>query len=363
MQQHSTYTTGNQRDGEEISLKDFLLKIQQLWRYLLQKWKVILIVGLLGGGLGLLFSFLSKKKYIGKLTFIVEDSKGGALGAYMGIASQFGIDLGGGAGGSDVFSNDNVIAFLKSRLILEKTLLSPVEVDGKKGTLADLYVDFNELHKKWEKIPALKSLNYPLGQDRKKFTLKQDSVLNTIQGTIVDKLLEITKPDKKSSFIQVKCTTRNEIFSKVFTETLVQIATQFYIEIKTQRSKKNVDKLQIAADSLKILLNNKTYTLASTQDLNVNPAKRVASVNAEVQARDKMVLQTMYAEVVKNLEITKMAMEQETPITQIVDTPIYPLEFTRLGKLKGIILGGLIGGMLAVIVLLLRKVYRDVLTD
>lgn len=348
-------------DREEISLKDFIIKIGGLWKYLITKWKFFLIVGFIGAAFGLLSSYLSKRKYTAKLTFVVEDTKSGALGAYMGLASQFGIDLGGGGGASDIFSNDNIIAFLKSRLLIEKTLLSPVLLDNKKVTLADLYLEFNGLRKKWEKKPELKGVNFPLGMNRKQFSLKQDSILNRIQSIIVDKLLEITKPDKKSSFILVKCTSLNETFSKIFTETLVNEATGFYIEIKTKRSKSNVEKLQTSADSLRMLLNQKTYNLAATQDLNLNPARQITSVNSELQSRDKMVLQTMYAEVVKNLEISKITMEQETPLVQIIDVPIYPLESSKIGKLKGVVLGGLIGGLLIAVILLLKKIYRDIL--
>jgi uncharacterized protein involved in exopolysaccharide biosynthesis len=355
----TTHKHNDQSDREEISLKDFIIRIRELWKYLITKWKIILIVGFIGAAFGLLSSYLSKRKYTAKLTFVVEDTKSGPLGAYMGLASQFGIDLGGGGSASDIFSNDNIIVFLKSRLLIEKTLLSPVLVDDKKSTLANLYLDFSGLHKKWEAKPVLKDINFPLGQDRKQFSLKQDSILYSIQSAIVDKLLEITKPDKKSSFILVKCTSLNETFSKVFTETLVNEATRFYIDIKTKRSKTNVGKLQASADSLRTLLDQKTYNLAATQDLNLNPARQITSVNSELQSRDKMVLQTMYGEVVKNLEISKMTMEQETPLVQIIDVPIYPLESSKIGKLKGLILGGLAGALFIVFMLLLGKIYRD----
>ncbi len=55
----------------------------------------------------------------------------------------------------------------------------------------------------------------------------------------------------------------------------------------------------------------------------------MASIGSELAMRDKTVLQTMYGEVVKNLEISKIAMAQETPIIQIVDMPILPLEKTK----------------------------------
>jgi len=345
---------------EEITIKDLILKFQDWWRFLLSKWLVIVICGLAGAGLGLTYALLKKPSYIGGLTFVLEDSKSNPLSAYMGLASQFGIDLGGGSG-SGVFEGDNIIEFLKSRLMIEKTLLSPVIVEGKEKSLADLYLEFSELDKKFESKPELKGLHFPLGQDRSKFTLKQDSVLNVIQGSILKKNLEVKKLDKKLSFISVSCTSLDEKFSKAFVERLVKEATDFYVFTKIKRSKVNVDKLQLAADSLELLLNRKTYSLAVTKDVNLNPARQQANVGTEVQTRDKMVLQTMYSEVIKNLELSKMSMAQEIPVIQIVDSPILPLEKKKFGRLKGLVLGGFAGGFMIVVVLITRRLYRMIM--
>ena len=72
-----------------------------------------------------------------------NSTTGSGLGAAMGLASQFGIDLGTSAGGA--FTGDNLLELLKSRSMIESTLLTPVEIDGKKETLAQLYISFNKL--------------------------------------------------------------------------------------------------------------------------------------------------------------------------------------------------------------------------
>jgi len=350
-----------EKQEEEVTLKELMLKLQEWWAYLLRKWWVIGIFGVIGAGLGLTYALLERAKYVAKLTFVLEDSNAsGALAAYAGLASQFGIDLGGG-GSSGVFQGDNILEFLKSRLMIERTLLSPVDMAGKKQSLADLYAEIYHLDKAWASKPYLKGINFPVGLARTRFSLLQDSLLNVMHQRIVKTNLKVAKPDKKLSFIAVTCTTPDQVFSKLFTERLVKEAIDFYVNTKIKRSQTNVDKLQIAADSLEILLNRTTYSLAAARDLNQNPARQVAAVGTEVQARDKMVLQTMYAEVVKNLELSKMAMAQETPIVQIVDAPILPLEKDRLGKLKGILLGGILGGFLTVIFLIIRKFYKQVM--
>ncbi|MET6998762.1 Wzz/FepE/Etk N-terminal domain-containing protein [Chitinophaga defluvii] len=353
-------TPGASKEVDEISLKELILKIQGCWKYAWSKWKVISFFCLLGAAIGIAIAFIVRPKFEASVTFVVEDNNSNPLSAYMGLASQFGFDLGGGSNG--IFQGDNVLEFLKSRVMLERTLLAPVRIKGEDISLAELYIDFNNLRNKWKDDSTLLAIKYPLGLNRSKFSLLQDSLLNIIQADILKKNLDIDKPDKKLSFIRVRCTAANEMFAKVFAERLVKEATDFYINTKIQRTKSNVDRLQEQADSLKILLDRKTFSVAASQDMNVNPARQIAGVNTELIMRDKLVLQTMYGEVVKNLELSKIAMSQETPVIQLVDGPILPLEKVKIGKLKALIIGGFLGVLITILCLIVRKMYNEIMS-
>ncbi|NIG52096.1 lipopolysaccharide biosynthesis protein [Chitinophaga sp. Cy-1792] len=358
-------TTGNTSQetmaSGEITLKDLILKIKGFVSYLIGKWLIIGLVGIAGAGAGVLFAFFSNPKYTGEMTFIMEEPKGGGLSAYAGIASQFGIDLGGMSGGSGLFSGDNILGFLKSRLMVEKALLYPFDSTHPKKSLADEYIEAYKLHDKWSSKPGLKDIQLPANSDRKKFTPVQDSIMNVLYNQLLKENLDISKPDKKVNIISAKCTSRSELFSLLFVQGLVREAIDFYVTTRTQRSKATVDRLQAKADSVEFLLNRKSYAAAAQQDLNMNPARRVASVPTEVFTRDKMVLQTIYGEVVKNLEMSKMAMSQETPIIQIIDIPNRPLEKVKTGKAKSLIIGGIVGAMLAIAFLTVRRMLQEIM--
>jgi hypothetical protein len=70
-----------------------------------------------------------------------------------------------------------------------------------------------------------------------------------------------------------------------------------------------------------MLLNSKSYRAASSQLLDINPGIKSAVVPAEIATRDKTVAATLYAEVTKNLEASRMMLSQQTPVIQILDTP------------------------------------------
>lgn len=347
---------------DEISLKEVFLKLRE-WRiYLMKKWKIIVLFGILGAGIGFAYASMQKVEYIAQLTFVMEDSKSNALGGYAGLATQFGIDL-GGSSNSGIFSGENLLEFMKSRLMVEKTLLSPVNFNGKEQSLAEFYISIYNLRKGWNTNPTLRNIQFPINPDRTKFSIKQDSILGTLYTKMITQHISVVKPDKKLSFVSVTCKSTSDLFSKLFTERLVKEAIDFYVQAKTKRSKSSVDKLQAKADSLVLLLDRKTYSMAASEDLNLNPARSVARVGTELVMRDKVVLQTMYAEVVKNLELSRMAMAQETPIIQIVDEPILPLKKIKQSRLIGLIVGGVVAGLLVLIWLIVRRMYKLIMSN
>ena len=150
----------------------------------------------------------------------------------------------------------------------------------------------------------------------------------------------------------------NEEVAQLFTTRLIDQATRFYIDTKTLRQRTNVNRLQVRADSIGRLLNRKTYSASAANSilLDANPAYPTANVGVELKERDKMVLQTIYAEIIKNLEISRTMLLQETPTFQIVDEPELPLKKNRTGYLKSMVFGGMILGFVyALYLLLFRK--------
>jgi uncharacterized protein involved in exopolysaccharide biosynthesis len=71
----------------------------------------------------------------------------------------------------------------------------------------------------------------------------------------------------------------------------------------------------------------------------------------------------MYLEIVKNLEISKMTLLNQTPIINIIDKPILPLEEEKLSKSIAGILGGFLGGFLSVCFFVFGKLFKDALAE
>ena len=332
-------------ESDEISLKELINKIREWYRFLLSKWILIILFSIIGGIIGFTYAYFQKPTYKAELTFAMEDDKsggGGGLSSALGLASSFGIDLGGGGAGG-AFSGANLMALMKSRKIVEKTLLSPVVYKGQTISLTDCYIEFNELREKWTKKPKIKNIGFPISIDRSNFTLQQDSILKSIYLDLVTNELSVGQADKKISIIGVTVNSINEQFSKAFCETLASVTADYYIELKTKKAKQNVDILQKQVDSIKSKLN---YSMVGTWG--------AEKVNVTVSS-------TILGQLAANLEISKVSLRKETPLIQIIDRPILPLDKEKVSKRKSLLLGGFLAAFLTALILIFNQLYKKIM--
>ncbi|RNL56900.1 Wzz/FepE/Etk N-terminal domain-containing protein [Pedobacter jejuensis] len=351
--------------SEEISLKQIILKTSEWCIYLLSKWLFIICFGLLGGILGFTYAYFKKPVYIATTTFVLEDDKSSSnLGGLAGLASMAGLDLGSGGG---VFQGDNILGLYKSRTMLEQTLLTEVDFEGRKQLLIDRYIDFNKLRKSWKDTPKLVNLQFKAGElsgTKTNPDRLRDSILGDIVTNLNKNYLTVFKPDKKLNSLQVDVKAKDEIFAKAFNDELVKNVNEFYINTKTKKNLQNVKILQHKTDSVRSVMNGAIYTAVAVTDAtpNLNPTRQIQRVPVAQRAQfSAETNKSILAEMVKNLELTKMSLLKETPLIQVIDQPIYPLERQKFGKAKGIVLGGLLFGFLSIVYLSIRKVYKSIM--
>ena len=344
---------------DEISLKELIQKIQEWIAYLKTQWKLIMSIAALGGIISFVYASFQKPTYLATTTFVLEEDKGGGgLGSAMSLASSFGIDLGSGAGGA--FSGANLIELMKSRRLVEKTLLSPLTIEGKTISLADFYIQFTKMNKGWSEKPAMKNVNFPVNADRKKFSLQQDSVLKNLYLGLLKTNLTVSQKDKKVSILSIEVKSENETFSKAFTETLAKETSKYYVEIKSKKSKMNVEILQYQADSIRNELNGAITGVASATDnvFNLNSAMNVKRTTSARRQVDVQANTAILTQLVAQLEMAKVGLRKETPLLQVIDAPILPLEKEKVGRLKSLVLGGFLAGFLTVLYLVFGQLYK-----
>lgn len=345
--------------NDEISLKELLQKAKEWYAYLLSQWKIIVLAGVIGGVLGLTYSFTKKPIYTATLTFALEDEKAGGMSGALGLASSFGFDLGGGGG--SLFTGSNLTELFKSRNMVEKTLLTPVNINGKEISLAEMYIQNNKWRDNWNDKPKFKNVQFWPNGKRNYFTRVHDSILGVIYQNLSKTSLSVAQRDKKVAIISMDVTSNSELFSLFFCEALAREVGKFYIDTKSKKARMNMEILKHQVDSVRAQLNSAITGVAVANDntFSLNPAFNVRKAPSARRQVDVQANTAILTELVKQSELAKVTLRKDTPLIQVIDRPILPLPKERFGKAKGIVLGGFLGGFLIVFALIFRKILKS----
>ena len=294
---------------------------------------------------GLIYGINEKPNYKSSLTFALEDDKssgiGSGLNGAIGIASSFGIDL-PGSGGGGAFAASNLAILMKSHLIIDKVLLQSYLIDGKESTLAEYYLNFSGLKEKWSKYENIKNIHFLPNEERKDFSRQKDSLLFIIHKEVTKKNnLDIIQKDKKITILSIEVNSKNETFSKLFCESVVNETSNFYIETRSKKARLNTDVLQMQVDSVRKVLNNSISKVAMETDFvyNLNPSLNSKAVNSKKNQVDVTASTEVLKQLTIQLELSKITLRKETPLVQLIDIPRFPLETDKIGIILSVMIG------------------------
>ena len=301
--------------NDDITVKQLFVILIDYKNHLLSKYKKISIFVLFS--LIIAYILLNNKddNYTATMTFVVEANSnssfgGGSLG---GLSSQLGFNLGQFMGASTTYSQENVLELIKSRSVIIASLMNTHIIDNKKTLLIDHYTLINDFN------PRLVIAD-------EKNTFKIDSLSNIIWKHIINKDELTLEVSKFSNIISLTYTSVDQIFAKAFVDELINETTNQYIKHNTNQTVSTLDFLQERADSVFNELEIAEEQYAAIKDVNERIIKASGRLNEIQLLRKVEVLSTMYVELVKNLELSKLTMLKNTPLIYIIDRPILPLQ-------------------------------------
>ncbi|MBT5858785.1 MAG: hypothetical protein HOH88_02850 [Flavobacteriales bacterium] len=335
-------------NDNESTLKDVFLTIRDYKNELKRKLVLIISVVILFSLIGYIYSINQEDKYVATLSFIVEgDEDGLNLSSLGGMASQFGLDFGGG--GSSSFSQQNVIELLKSRKIVEESLKKEYTISGKRYSLLEHYIINNNIIEDSSEI---------------KFDgIYNDSITNIVWRQIIDNKLEVSYQNDEANILNLNYSSVSSQFAKHFTESLIDEMSGMYSSYQTERIRFSLNNLKSRSDSVFSELQKSERNLARIKDRNTRVITASGRLDEIRYMREVQVLNTMYLELIKNTEIVKMSLLNETPIIQIVDTPILPLSIVKRSFMFWITIFSFLGFSIISFIIIIRKLVKDTLNE
>ena len=334
--------------NDEITVKQLFVILIDYKNYLLSKYKKISIFVLFS--LMISYILLNDKddNYTATMTFVVEANSNSSFGggAIAGLLGQTGFNLGQFTGASNTYSQENVLELIKSRSVIIASLMNTHIIDNKKTLLIDHYTLINDFQ------PRLVIAN-------EKNTFKIDSLSNIIWKHIINEDKIKIEVSKFSNIISLSYTSLNQIFAKAFVDELINETTNQYIKHNTNQTVSTLDFLEERADSVFNELEIAEEQYAAIKDVNERIIKASGRLNELQLLRKVEVLNTMYVELVKNLELSKLTMLKNTPLIYIIDRPILPLQKDNK-KVLYIIFITIFSFFLSVFYFILVKFIRDI---
>ena len=234
--------------------------------------------------------------------------------------------------------------------------MSKVNESKNNLSLIELLVKSEKSEKKWKNLGVdLNKLN-----SNKIFSRLEDSLTKDVINSIKKNYLLVDKPSRKTTILEIGFNHKSEKLAKNFNHNLVKIVNQFYNETKTLKTGSNLKILQRQSDSVKNILDTSIMILAEIDQRipNPNPITKVSLVPYQKAMIDVQANSAIYQELLKQLELAKVTHRNKTPLIQIIDEPIYPLENSRWKLFKTLIYGLCFGFGFSILLLSIRRTFK-----
>lgn len=358
MIENQTINSQNQQE-DEITLKDLILKIKEYGIEVLKNWKTLILFIIPITAFMLYKAITTPITYTSALTFMVNENEGGmGAGAAAGILGMLG-------GTGEKNNLDKILELSKSQRILNEALLTKVVIDGKNDFYINHIINIYDLpHTDWKKDPVLKEGGIIFKTSNvDSFSRSELSALKGVYEKLIGSATTVamysTSSSRQSTIMKMNLNSLSEELCIKFLKTIYDRLNIFYVSKSIEKQKYTYEVVVAKADSIKKLLYGREYAKASYADTHRGVVMETQQVPTQRLSRDVNMLSIMYAEAIKNAEVADFSLKNKVPFVQAIDIPMFPLKPEKTGKIKATILGILLGLIIAVLFIIIRKVIRD----
>lgn len=325
----------------------------------------IALVGIATGLLAILVVTFQKPVYKAKLSFLLNENDAGMgfnISSLAGLAGLSGL-----SGGANV-SEDKLIFLANSRAIIGSTLLCKTTIDGREDFLANHYIRKFNLDKGFKNDTVLDTFEGFVNDKIANFTYQENKAIDIIIKQIVDQKKYSIEVKKKAGIVaqwagvvSLEFKDVHEDIAKVFIDTLYGRLSEYYTQKSIGRQLRTYNLIKHRADSIQELLAYAENRGANLADENIKLFRMRGRLEIERSKRDVEMLTLMYAEIIKNLEVAKFSLDNQTPVFQVVDVPTFPLSFKKTSRSLAGIAGAFLGSLAFIIYLSLTNKRNQIL--
>ena len=333
------------------------------WLWLKWSWLTLILAAALG-----YYLYQSKAKlptrYVARLSFSMNEG-GGADQGYLQQVLGGGLFAGLG-GGSELASGNmgRLQELLTTRRLLQMALFEEVEIlypDGpKKDFMIHHYLELQGMRKQWAENESSLAELYFQHKNFEQFTRQENVLLQAAVGRIQQQLTQELSP---SEILNIRFVSNSEILSHDFINLLYDKLNTYYSNQSVEKQRRIFEAARSRRDSLEQEMDQaeEDYIKYLNQHNATAQGRYAESIRTQYLARKLSGEMEGYFLAIKNVETAKLALEQQTPLLQVIDRPLYPLYAERPNPRLFLIIGVVLGLFLGSSIVLGQQAARDLM--
>lgn len=355
---------------KEIDLMELLRKVWAARRRVI-KYAVV------GAVAGLVIGFSIPKTYVTAIKLAPESKAGGSSsGGMAGLAAMAGINLNQGTG-VDGITSAIFPDIVKSTPFLLEFAEIPVTLTSKKqdvpGRRMTLFEYVTEHQKKawWKYVTAFPGqavgwiLSIGRGDSPEKHLLPVDSVdmfnlppeYKGFAGALSGMLS--VEENKKSSMLEAKVTMQDPLVSAVIADSLVSKLQKYMTAYRTTKTRHDLEQNIRQNTDAQARYYEAEDRLAEAIDQNRNISSESLRVRIERLRNERNLAFNIYNQTASQVEVTKIKLQEETPIATVVEPAIVPDHAAAPRKMMLLVAFAFLGGFLAVGIVVVKALLTD----
>ena len=340
---------------DEFSIKYFIDRFKEFINFLIALKSHVFYMSISILFFTISYNYLIPPLYYAQTSFVLDNDNSDGMGELSSIASLAGINPSSFIDASSLFQIDNIQDLYRSDAMLKKTLLSQGVFNKKENLLINRLGEIEKKINKWNSNNITFDNNLNLNR-------AQDSIIKEAIKKIREKNLIVSKPSRKTTILNISFNHKNEEFAKIFNEKLVTNVNDFYIKSKSFKTGLNLNVLQKESDSIRLVLNNSIQILAALDEglPNSNPLLKTLRTPYQKAMVDVQANTAIFQELVKQLELAKVSHRNSTPLIQVIDSPVFPLENSKWKLSETLLYGLTLGLFLSVIFHLIFSLLKKI---
>ncbi|WP_394995879.1 Wzz/FepE/Etk N-terminal domain-containing protein [Emticicia sp.] len=341
-------------EEKDIISIDFGAFFKILWKE--KVW--IFVITALFTILGLVYAFSLREEFTASGKILPEyQSKAGGLGQFAGLASLAGVDIGSAVtGGGDAIRPDLYPDVLKSTPFFLDLFQIKIKTKENKEMLFSQFYDQYILDNKIKE--ENKKLKYPISNQYIAVSYQTENNLKDLRERINAAI------DKKTGLLTVTVKMPDPVVATLITRYSMDYLTNYITNYRTEKAKKDLDFLAERLDAAKGKYYNNQAKKAQYSDQFQQSMMKLQSADLQRERIESeyKISSSFYNSLLQKYEEAKLKIQQETPVLKVLEPPVVPNKKSEPKKAIIAIISAFLGGIIGVMIALIRKKnYKQVL--